>query len=151
MTAGSPVRRLEVAPPGGFYLPLPCAGRRPGRGVRGLECAAAGRLPAPGWDWPADDRYYRSVTMMTSDTQLRRVELAPAVALFRSLADPARLAIVRRLAAGEARVVDLVGEIGLAQATVSAHLACLRDCGLVASPPAARPSPFPLPHPHPPD
>ena len=69
------------------------------------------------------------MTMMTSDTQLRRVELAPAVALFRSLADPARLAIVRRLAAGEARVVDLVGEIGLAQATVSAHLACLRDCG----------------------
>jgi hypothetical protein len=52
----------------------------------------------------------------------------PAAALFRSLADPARLAIVRHLAAGPARVVDLTGEPGLAQSTVSAHLACLRDC-----------------------
>lgn len=57
--------------------------------------------------------------------------LVPAVALFRSLADPTRLAIVRRLADGETRVVDLTGELGLAQSTVSAHLACLRDCGLV--------------------
>lgn len=57
--------------------------------------------------------------------------LEPAVALFRSLADQTRLRIVRRLAAGEARVVDLTGELGLAQSTVSKHLACLRDCGLV--------------------
>jgi DNA-binding transcriptional ArsR family regulator len=56
---------------------------------------------------------------------------APAVALFRSLGDPVRLAIVHRLASGEARVVDLTGELGLAQSTVSKHLACLRDCGLV--------------------
>ncbi|MBQ1027429.1 metalloregulator ArsR/SmtB family transcription factor [Micromonospora sp. C95] len=55
----------------------------------------------------------------------------PAVALFRSLGDPTRLAIVRRLTAGEARVVDLTGELGTAQSTVSKHLACLRDCGLV--------------------
>jgi ArsR family transcriptional regulator, cadmium/lead-responsive transcriptional repressor len=58
-------------------------------------------------------------------------ELGPAVALFHSLADRTRLAIVRRLALGEARVVDLTGELGLAQSTVSKHLACLRDCGLV--------------------
>ncbi|HZN75377.1 MAG TPA: metalloregulator ArsR/SmtB family transcription factor [Micromonosporaceae bacterium] len=58
-------------------------------------------------------------------------ELGPAVALFHSLADRTRLAIVRRLAQGEARVVDLTGELGLAQSTVSKHLACLRDCGLV--------------------
>ncbi|MGN9811821.1 ArsR/SmtB family transcription factor [Micromonospora sp. BQ11] len=57
--------------------------------------------------------------------------LAPAVALFRSLGDPTRLVILRRLAAGEARVVDLTGELALAQSTVSKHLACLRDCGLV--------------------
>jgi ArsR family transcriptional regulator, cadmium/lead-responsive transcriptional repressor len=57
--------------------------------------------------------------------------LAPAVALFRSLGDPVRLAILHRLAAGEARVVDLTRELGLAQSTVSKHLACLRDCGLV--------------------
>ncbi|MFC3503683.1 ArsR/SmtB family transcription factor [Micromonospora krabiensis] len=57
--------------------------------------------------------------------------LTPAASLFRSLGDPTRLAIVRRLASGEARVVDLTGELGLAQSTVSKHLACLRDCGLV--------------------
>ncbi|WP_038841084.1 ArsR/SmtB family transcription factor [Salinispora arenicola] len=58
-------------------------------------------------------------------------ELAPAVALFRSLGDPARLAILDRLARSEARVVDLTDELGLAQSTVSKHLACLRDCRLV--------------------
>jgi len=57
--------------------------------------------------------------------------LRPAVALFRSLADPTRLAIIRRLAEGEARVVDLTQELGLPQSTVSTHIACLRDCALV--------------------
>jgi DNA-binding transcriptional ArsR family regulator len=60
-----------------------------------------------------------------------RVELGPAAALFRSLGDPARLDILRGLADGECRVVDLTRRLGLAQATVSAHLACLRGCGLV--------------------
>lgn len=60
-----------------------------------------------------------------------RTALAAPVALFRSLADPTRLAVLRRLSSGERRVTDLVGELGLAQSTVSAHLACLRDCGLV--------------------
>ena len=57
--------------------------------------------------------------------------VSPAVALFRSLGDQTRLRIVARLAAGEARVVDLTGELALAQSTVSKHLACLRGCGLV--------------------
>jgi ArsR family transcriptional regulator, cadmium/lead-responsive transcriptional repressor len=48
--------------------------------------------------------------------------------LFRSLGDPVRLAIVQRLARGEARVVDLTGVLGLAQSTVSKHL---RACGTV--------------------
>ncbi|ROS26267.1 ArsR family transcriptional regulator [Cellulomonas sp. PhB150] len=60
-----------------------------------------------------------------------RSELAPAGALFRGLGDPTRLALVRRLASGEARVVDLCTELGLSQSTVSSHLACLRECGLV--------------------
>lgn len=63
--------------------------------------------------------------------QETRDDLAAAAALFRSLGDPARLAILRHLATGEARVVDLTGQLGLAQSTVSKHLACLRDCGLV--------------------
>ncbi len=70
--------------------------------------------------------------------------LAPAAALFRSLSDPARLAIVRRLALGEARVVDLVLKCGLVQSMVSAHLACLRGCGLVESRPVGRASVFTL-------
>lgn len=57
--------------------------------------------------------------------------MEPAVALFRSLGDPARLAIVTRLAEGEARVIDLTRHLGLAQSTVSKHLACLRGCRLV--------------------
>ena len=61
--------------------------------------------------------------------------LKPAVALFRSLGDPTRLAIVQRLSAGPARVVDLTRELGLPQSTVSSHLACLRDCALVDSRP----------------
>lgn len=65
-------------------------------------------------------------------------ELAPAAALFRGLADPTRLAILRLLASGELRVVDLTGKLGLAQSTTSAHLACLRDCGLVTARPQGR-------------
>ncbi|ETA06175.1 hypothetical protein V525_14295 [Gordonia alkanivorans CGMCC 6845] len=61
-----------------------------------------------------------------------------AVALFHSLSDGTRLAIVRRLATGEARVADLVTELGLAQSTVSAHVACLRDCRLVEGRPQGR-------------
>jgi DNA-binding transcriptional ArsR family regulator len=94
-----------------------------------------------------EQRYYRSKAMITSDAEIERVELAPAAALFRSLGDPARLMIVRRLAVGPARVTDLTAVLGLAQSTVSKHLACLRDCGLVASEPAGRASVFRLAQP----
>lgn len=70
-----------------------------------------------------------------------------AVALFRSLGDPARLAIVMRLAQGEARVVDLTRGLGLAQSTVSKHLACLRGCRLVGSRAEGRQSFYSLTHP----
>lgn len=79
--------------------------------------------------------------------EVTRVELAPAAALFRSLGDPARLAILRRLALGAARVGELVEEVGLAQSTVSKHLACLKDCGLVDSEPVGRASLFRLTQP----
>ena len=62
-----------------------------------------------------------------------QTDVTAAVCLFRGLADPARLAIVRHLALGEHRVVDLTAHLGLAQSTVSGHLACLRDCGLVSA------------------
>jgi DNA-binding transcriptional ArsR family regulator len=76
-----------------------------------------------------------------------RADLQAASALFRSLGDPARLAILRQLAGGEARVVDLTGLLGLAQSTVSKHLACLRDCGLVTVRAAGRASVYSLAQP----
>jgi len=87
------------------------------------------------------------MSMIALDSGVERVELAPAAALFRSLGDPARLMIVRRLAGSPARVNDLVAALGLAQSTVSKHLACLRDCGLVTSQPAGRASVFRLAQP----
>ncbi len=57
--------------------------------------------------------------------------LAVAAALFRSFGDPARLTIVSHLALGEHNVRDLTGHLGLAQSTVSAHLRCLLECGMV--------------------
>ena len=54
-----------------------------------------------------------------------------SAALFHALAEPTRLALLTHLASGEHRVRDLVEHMHLAQSTVSKHLACLRDCGLV--------------------
>lgn len=87
-------------------------------------------------EWEADD----STTPAVSEASA----LSPAASLFHSLSDPTRLAILRHLAAGEHRVVDLTTHLGLAQSTVSAHLACLRDCGLVSSRPQGRASMFSL-------
>ncbi len=67
-----------------------------------------------------------------------------AVSLFRSLADPARLTILNHLMLGEHKVVDLTNHLGLAQSTTSAHLLCLRDCGLVASRTVGRSSMYSL-------
>ena len=75
------------------------------------------------------NRYHRPMTMKeteTSDTEM-------AATLFRSLADPNRLAIVKHLMLSEHRVADLVGHLGLAQSTVSAHVRGLRDSGLLTA------------------
>lgn len=66
--------------------------------------------------------------------------------LFAGLSDPTRLAILQILAGGEFRVVDLTAQLGLAQSTVSGHLSCLRDCGLVESRPVGRASVYRLAH-----
>ena len=83
----------------------------------------------------ARGRYHRDVTMVSVDDPVM-----VAAKLFRGLADPTRLRVVLALEGGERRVVDLVGELGVAQATVSAHLACLRGCGLVTCRPQGRQS-----------
>lgn len=97
-------------------------------------------------------RYHRPMTMMTIGSAAaaeatERRALTAAACMFRSLGDPNRLAIVQHLALGEHRVVDLTAHLGLAQSTVSAHLACLKDCGLVDSRPVGRASVFSLARP----
>lgn len=73
--------------------------------------------------------------------------MSAAACLFRGFSEPSRLAILRHLALGDHRVVELTEHLGLAQSTVSKHLACLRDCGLVSSRPQGRASLFSLAHP----
>ena len=90
-------------------------------------------------------RYHRRMSITTAiveDAGLRR-----GAVLFHSLSDRSRLAIIRQLAGGERRVVDLTTALGLAQGTVSGHLACLRDCGLVVGRPEGRQVFYSLSHP----
>ena len=53
--------------------------------------------------------------------------------LFRGFADPSRIAILHLLCSGESCVSDIVANTGLNQPNVSAHLTCLKECGLVVS------------------
>lgn len=73
--------------------------------------------------------------------------LDPAAALFRSLGDPIRLKILKRMVGGEVRVGDLTRELGLPQSTASMHVACLRDCGLVEGRSQGRSVYYSLSHP----
>ena len=70
-----------------------------------------------------------------------------AACLFHGFSDRSRLTIVQHLALGEHRVVDLTGHLGLAQSTVSKHLACLLDCGIVTTRAQGRASVYALAHP----
>ncbi|CAN7247140.1 ArsR/SmtB family transcription factor [Knoellia sp. LjRoot47] len=71
---------------------------------------------------------------------------AAAACLFHGFSDPSRIAILQHLTLGEHRVVDLTAHVGLAQSTVSKHLACLRDCGLVTARPKGRATVYSLNH-----
>ena len=64
---------------------------------------------------------------------IQDLSLALKAKLFRGLADPSRLAILEVLRQGEQTVSELVVETGLSQPNTSAHLACLKGCGLVTS------------------
>lgn len=66
-----------------------------------------------------------------------RDSLDPALGVrakfFRGLADPSRLALLLTLRDGE-KTVSMLSEVtGLPQSSVSNHLACLKDCGLVVN------------------
>jgi len=85
--------------------------------------------------------------MITATGAERDRAVIRGAALFNGLSDKSRLAIVRALAGGEQRVTDLVAMVGLAQGTVSGHLACLRDCGLVVARAQGRQMFYSLAHP----
>ncbi|MCL2468543.1 MAG: metalloregulator ArsR/SmtB family transcription factor [Micrococcales bacterium] len=63
---------------------------------------------------------------------------AEVVQLLRALAEPARLSVVHLLAEAPRRVTDMTAVLGLAQSTVSGHLAVLREAGLVTATPQGR-------------
>lgn len=74
--------------------------------------------------------YMSACTVLSCPPQAQRLGIETK--LFQGLAEPTRLAILKALTARPLRVVDLCQLTGRAQPNVSAHLACLRDCGLVA-------------------
>lgn len=88
-----------------------------------------------------------TATRATADDHDAVEPLDAAACLFHGFSDPSRLAILRHLSLGEHRVTDLTAHLDLAQSTVSKHLACLRDCGLVTSRPVGRASMYTLTHP----
>lgn len=67
----------------------------------------------------------RVTTVLAEATHTLRAKV------FRGLADPARLAILAALANGRRSVREVVEETELSQPNVSAHLACLFECGLL--------------------
>ena len=66
--------------------------------------------------------------MLTAEVQ----SLTLKAKLFRGFADPSRLSILESLRTGPRNVGEVVSATGLAQSSVSAHLACLYECGLVS-------------------
>lgn len=70
-----------------------------------------------------------------------------AAKLFRGFGDPLRLAILTELAENELRVTDLVERLRGSQGNISGHLACLKDCGLVADRPDGRQVFYRIAHP----
>ncbi len=66
-------------------------------------------------------------------SQFRPELLANVVERFKALADENRLRILMRLREGECKVTSLAEELNIAQASVSKHLAVLRQVGLVGA------------------
>ena len=67
--------------------------------------------------------------ILTADTTNLNVKAR----FFRGFSDPTRLRILETLRNGELTVGAIVEQTGFSQSNVSNHLACLRDCGLVAT------------------
>ena len=71
--------------------------------------------------------------MGTTKSQIFTEEQNRLAAIFRVLANPARIAILEYLSAQKGCICsDIVDEIGLAQPTISLHLKELKNLGLIA-------------------
>jgi DNA-binding transcriptional ArsR family regulator len=64
---------------------------------------------------------------------MNRVPINVRARFFDGLADPARLALLDALRAGEMTAGEAATAANLSPSNASKHLACLRDCGLVES------------------
>lgn len=73
-----------------------------------------------------------AMIMSVDDAADQSTQRKKMAALFHALADPTRLLILEHLKTGEHKVKELTEHLGLAQSTVSAHLACLRESDLVS-------------------
>ncbi len=71
--------------------------------------------------------YYKGMTTSTA------VRLDAIRRVGKALADPTRAAILLALLDGSRYPAELVEELGVTKQTVSNHLACLRDCGIVVA------------------
>jgi ArsR family transcriptional regulator len=69
------------------------------------------------------------------ETQVFERDVSSEAALFKALADPARVAIIATLARAEHEVCvcDFTAGLELNQSTISHHLKLLKDAGLVTS------------------
>lgn len=70
--------------------------------------------------------------MGLTKTEIFTDEQNKLASLFKALAHPARIAILQRIMIANTCICgDLVGELGLAQATISQHLKELKTAGLI--------------------
>ncbi|MFV2065305.1 MAG: ArsR/SmtB family transcription factor [Chloroflexota bacterium] len=76
---------------------------------------------------PSPARIRSTIATITSPPE----DLRAVAVVHKALADPTRLRILQRLAAGEGSVSDLMRHVDLSQPLVSWHLRRLRTAGLV--------------------
>ena len=70
--------------------------------------------------------------MGTTKSEIFTASQNRLASLLKALAHPARIAIIQQLIKSEHCIcVDLVDELGLAQATISQHLKELKDIGII--------------------
>src|SRR3954468_4620958 len=79
-------------------------------------------------------RYIKTLPVLCCGPSTKPLATADAerlAARFKALADPTRVAIVNRLAAGECCVCDLNDAFDLSQPTISHHLKLLHEAGIL--------------------